>query len=221
MNAVKEAAEDPAVRQALLNPYLLCPRENRPDIRQDSLTRPQYDGAFGSWVAPFVMASVNTKVVQRSNALSNYAYGRDFRYDEAMLVGTGPRSRFKAYAIAGALGGFVSMAAVAPARWALTRFLVPAPGEGPSAQAQRNGFYDLRFLGLLGDGRTFTMKVTGDADPGYGSTSKMLGETAHCLALSRKDGTSGGFWTPATLLGDTLIDALQAKAGLSFQVIEA
>ena len=221
MNAVKEAAEDPAVRRALLNPYLLCPRENRPDTRQDSISQPQYDGAFGAWLAPFVMAGVNTKVVHEFNALLNYAYGRDFRYDEAMLVGAGPRGRFVAYAIAGALGGFVTMAAIAPARWALTRFLVPAPGEGPSAQAQRNGSYDLRFLGVLGHGQTLSAKVTGDADPGYGSTSKMLGEAAHCLALSGKDGKPGGFWTPATLLGDTLIDALQAKAGLSFQVIEA
>jgi short subunit dehydrogenase-like uncharacterized protein len=221
MNALKEAAEDPAVRQALLSPYLLCPRENRPDTRQDSLSRPQYDGAFGAWLAPFVMAGVNTKVVHRSNALLGYAYDRDFRYDEAMLAGAGPRGRFKAYAITGALSGFVTMAAIAPTRWALSRFLVPAPGEGPSPEAQRNGFYDLRFLGVLGDGRTLSAKVTGDADPGYGSTSKMLGEAAICLAFSKKDGQPGGFWTPSTLLGDTLIDAVQAKAGLSFQVIEA
>jgi short subunit dehydrogenase-like uncharacterized protein len=119
MNAVKETAEDPAVRQALLNPYLLCPRESRPDTRQDSISRPQYDGAFGAWLAPFVMAGINTKVVHESNALLNYAYGRDFRYDEAMLVGAGPRGRFVAYAIAGALGGFVAMAAIAP------RFPIP------------------------------------------------------------------------------------------------
>jgi short subunit dehydrogenase-like uncharacterized protein len=220
MNAVKEAAEDPAVRKALLNPYLLCPLENRPNTRQRSLSRPQYDGAFGAWLAPFVMAGVNTKVVFRSNALLNYAYGSDFQYDEAMLAGAGPRGRFKAYAIGGALGGFITMAAITPARWALTHFLVPAPGEGPSPQAQRNGFYDLHFVGLLGDGRTVSAKLTGDADPGYGSTSKMLGEAAHCLALGRKDGKPGGFWTPATLLGDTLIEALQTKAGLSFEVLE-
>ena len=89
---------------------------------------------------------------------------------------------------------------------------------GPSPQAQRNGFYDLRFVGLLGDGRTVSAKLTGDADPGYGSTSKMLGEAAHCLALNGKDGKPGGFWTPATLLGDTLIEALQTTAGLSFEV---
>ena len=111
------------------------------------------------------MAGVNTKVVHEFNALLNYAYGRDFRYDEAMLVGAGPRGRFVAYAIAGALGGFVTMAAIAPARWALTRFLVPAPGEGPSPQAQRNGSYDLRFLGVLDDGQTLSAKQDADVDP--------------------------------------------------------
>jgi hypothetical protein len=120
------------------------------------------------------MAGVNTKVVHRSNALLNYAYGRDFRYDEAMLVGAGPRGRIGAYAIAGALGGFVTMAAIAPARWALTRFLVPAPGEGPSPEAQRKGFYDLRFLGLLGDGRPLARKLP--AMP-----IRVMGPPARCL----------------------------------------
>jgi short subunit dehydrogenase-like uncharacterized protein len=92
------------------------------------------------------MAGVNTKVVHRSNALLGYAYDRDFRYDEAMLAGAGPRGRFKAYAITGALSGFVTMAAIAPTRRALSRSLVPAPGERPSPKAQRNGSYDLRFL---------------------------------------------------------------------------
>ena len=86
------------------------------------------------------MASTNTKVVHRSNALLSYAYGEDFRYDEAMLTGAGIAGRLKAYAMTGALGGFVTMAAIAPARWASTRFLLPASGEGPSPQAQKSGY---------------------------------------------------------------------------------
>lgn len=221
MNTVKEAAADPALRRALQNPYLLCPQDYQPATRQESLSRPLYDRDFHAWLAPFVMASINTRVVHRSNALSNYAYGEDFRYDEAMLAGAGVAGRLKAYAIAGALGGFVAMAAIAPARWALTRFLLPAPGQGPSPQSQKNGFYDLRFLGIFGDGRTIGVKVTGDADPGYGSTCKMLVQAGLCLALSSEENKQGGFWTPATLLGDGLVDALQAQAGLSFQLIEA
>jgi short subunit dehydrogenase-like uncharacterized protein len=221
LNVVKEAAADPALRRALQNPYLLCPRDHRPTTRQESLSRPQYDPGFDAWLAPFAMASVNTRVVHRSNALLNYAYGEDFRYDEAMLAGPGVAGRLKAYGIAGALGGFVAMAAIAPARWALTRFVLPASGEGPSPQAQKNGFFDLRFLGSLGDGRTIRAKVTGDADPGYGSTCKMLGQAGICLALGSEENKQGGFWTPATLLGDSLVDALQAEAGLSFQLMDA
>jgi short subunit dehydrogenase-like uncharacterized protein len=221
LNVVKEASVDPALRRALQNPYLLCPQDRRPATRQDNLMRPQYDAGFDAWLAPFVMASVNTRVVLRSNALLNYAYGEDFRYDEAMLAGAGLKGRLKAYAIAGALGGFFAMAAIAPARQALTRFVLPAPGEGPSPQSQKNGFYDLRFLGTLSDGRTLRAKVTGDADPGYLSTGKMLGQAGLCLAHSSKDGKQGGFWTPAALLGDALLDALQAKAGLSFELADA
>ena len=143
LNVVKEAAANPALRRALQNPYLLCPQDRRLATRQDSLMRPQYDAGFGAWLAPFVMASVNTRVVHRSNALMNYAYGEDFRYDEAMLAGAGLKGRLKAYAIAGALGGFFAMAAVAPARWALTRFVLPAPGRGAISAVAREGV--LRF----------------------------------------------------------------------------
>lgn len=218
MNVAKEAAADPALRKELQNPYLLCPRDRRPSTRQQSLSAPQFDSDFHSWLAPFIMATVNTRVVHRSNALLNYAYGEQFRYDEAMLAGSGMRGRLSAYAIAGALGGFVGLTAIAPSRWFLQRFVLPAPGDGPSPERQAKGFYDLRFLGLLDDGRVIRAKITGDADPGYGSTAKMLGQAAVCLA--RLDKGEGGFWTPATLLGDTLIEALQDHAGLSFAVFD-
>jgi short subunit dehydrogenase-like uncharacterized protein len=219
MNVAKEAAANPALRRDLQNPYLLCPSDLRPTVRQENLSRPQYDAAFQSWLAPFIMAGINTRVVHRSNALLGSIYGPDFRYDEAILTGQGLRGRMKAYLIAGVLFGFLTMAAFRPTRWFLKRFAVPAPGEGPSLEAQKKGFYDLRFLGLLEDGRSLRAKVTGDADPGYGSTSKMLAETGALLA--RGGGTNaGGFWTPATLLGDPLIEALQRRAGLTFQVTE-
>jgi short subunit dehydrogenase-like uncharacterized protein len=222
MNVAKEAAADPALRRALKNPYLLCPEDGRPKTRQESLSWPGYDGDFEAWHAPFIMAGINTRVVHRSNALLNYAYGKDFRYDEAMLTGHGTRGRVTAYAIAGALTGFVTMTALSPTRWFLRRFVLPAPGQGPSPESQKAGFFDLRFFGLAGDGRILCTKVTGDADPGYGSTSKMLGQVgARLAATAREDAKAGGFWTPATLLGDGLIEALQKHAGLSFEVLES
>jgi len=220
VNVAKEAAENPALRRQLRNPYLLCPRDHQPKARQESLSRPQYDSDFEAWLAPFIMAGINTRVVHRSSALLNYDYGEDFRYDEAMLTGAGMRGRMTAYAVAGALGGFVAMTAMAPTRWLLQRFVLPAPGQGPSPRSQAEGFYDLRFLGIFNDARTIGAKITGDADPGYGSTSKMLGQVAACLARGGKDNKKGGFWTPATLLGDPLIDALQKHAGLSFTLVD-
>ena len=155
-------------------------------MRQASLSRPEYDPDYDSWLVPFIMASINTKVVHRSNVLSNYAYGRDFRYDEAMLAGHGLEGRAKAYAIAAGLGAFAAASLIPPTRWALERFVLPAPGEGPSAESQKRGFFDLRFLGRTANGKTIRVKVAGDADPGYLSTSKMLGQAAACLAALDK-----------------------------------
>jgi len=219
INVAKEAAADPALRKELQNPYLLCPKDHRPKTRQENLNGASYDSDFQSWIAPFIMAAINTRVVHRSNALMNYAYGEEFRYDEAMLAGRGMGGRLTAYGITSALGGFVGLTAVAPARWLLQRFVLPAPGEGPSPESQKQGFYDLRFLGLLDGGRLIRAKVTGDSDPGYGSTSKMLGQVVANLAWLDKG--EGGFWTPATLFGDTLIEAFQKHAGLSFAVLDA
>jgi short subunit dehydrogenase-like uncharacterized protein len=103
----------------------------------------------------------------------------------------------------------------------MERFVLPAPGEGPSAEAQRNGFFDLRFVGRTADGRTLRAKVTGDRDPGYGSTAKMLGQAGACLALDyAESGRPGGFWTPATMFGDRLVERLTAHAGLAFELLE-
>jgi short subunit dehydrogenase-like uncharacterized protein len=220
LNVAKEVAASPELRKELANPYALCPPNEVPKVRQASLSRPEYDPDFDSWLAPFVMATINTKVVHRSNALSNYGYGRDFLYDEAMLVGQGLEGRAKAYAIGAGFGAFAVASVIPPARWALERFILPAPGEGPSSESQNRGFFDLKFLGKNLDGRTIRGKVTGDADPGYLSTSKMLGQAAACLVSLDKSEKPGGFWTPATCFGDRLVEALKAHAGITFEVLE-
>ena len=139
MNIAKEAAGNPALRKELANPYLLCPSSGAPNVRQPSVGAAAYDPDYQAWVAPFIMAGINTKIVHRSNALSGYAYGRDFRYDEAMLTGKGLAGRARALAITAGLGGFLAASALSPTRWALERVL-PAPGEGPSSEAQASGF---------------------------------------------------------------------------------
>ncbi len=219
MNVVKEAAANPALRKQLANPYSLCPARHSDGVRQPNVSFAEFDDDFEAWVAPFVMAAINTRIVHRSNALARHGYGKDFRYDEAMLAGRGLKGRLAASGIAAGLGGFMVAGAIAPSRWAMERFFLPAPGEGPSAEAQRKGFFDLRFLGRTADGREIRTRVTGDRDPGYGSTAKMLGQAGACLALdSPRSRAAGGFWTPATIFGDRLIERLTAHAGLTFEV---
>jgi len=221
MNAVKEAAADPALRKELANPYSLCPKGERRGPRQPNVKGPVFDADFGAWVTPFVMSAINTRIVHRSHALLEHAWGADFTYDEAVLTGKGTRGRLNATGMALGLGAFMVAGALPPTRWALQRFVLPAPGEGPSPEAQSKGFFDLRFHGRTADGRSLRAKVTGDRDPGYGSTARMLAQAASCLALDvGKADRPGGFWTPATIFGDRLVERLQAEAGLAFEVLD-
>ena len=218
LNVVKEASDDPELRRELANPYSLCPDGYTPQLRQPNVSLAEYDTDFKSWIAPFVMAAVNTRIVHRTNALSKQAYGADFRYDEAVLRGDGFKGRAAATSMGAGLRAFMAAAAVPPTRWVLERFL-PGPGEGPSPEEQRNGFFDIRIFGRT-EGHTLQVKVTGDRDPGYGSTGKMLGQAGACLALDTpKANTPGGFWTPATIFGDRLIDRLTRYSGLRFEVV--
>ena len=220
MNVVKEAAADPALRKELSDPYSLCPPESARNVRQPEVRSAEFDGDFGGWVAPFLMGGINTRIVHRTNALSKQSYGAEFAYDEATLTGRGPKGWFGATATAAGSAGFMLAAAIPPTRAALERFVLPKPGEGPSTEAQRQGFFDLRFLGKTADGRQVGAKVTGDRDPGYGSTAKMLGQAAACLALDvDKTAVCGGFWTPATIFGDRLIERLTARSGLTFDLV--
>ncbi len=218
-NVMDELRADPSLRKVLMNPYSLAPEGMRSGVRQPDVRVPARDELFDQWVAPFVMASVNTKVVHRTNALLDHAYGADFAYDEATLMGPGPAGALKAGGLTAGLGGFMAASAVRPVRDLLTGRVLPAPGEGPSPEEQLAGRFDIRFRGRTDDGRTLASRVTGDRDPGYGSTGKMLGEAAVLLVdpAHRSEG-SGGFHTPATALGNHLIDALRDHAGLTFDL---
>ncbi|MEQ8842224.1 MAG: saccharopine dehydrogenase NADP-binding domain-containing protein [Acidimicrobiales bacterium] len=221
MNVMEETAGDPGLRKLLANPYALAPDGMRTGVDQPNIVVPKKDDASGEWVAPFVMAAINTRVVHRTHALLDRPWGDDFLYDEAMMMGAGPLGAAKAAGLAGGLGGFMGVAAFGPARKLLGRVL-PEPGDGPSPEAQEAGFFDIRLYGTTADGGTIDTKVTGDRDPGYGSTAKMLGECASVLLARPRTGTDsvpGGFWTPTTALGDHLIEALRTHAGLTFEIL--
>ncbi|MBT8139186.1 MAG: saccharopine dehydrogenase NADP-binding domain-containing protein [Gammaproteobacteria bacterium] len=213
-----EAKADPDVRRMLLHPYGLNPRDamDGPDGRdQQSVV---YDEDAGQWTSPFIMALINTRVVRRSNALADFAYGKDFRYDESVLTGDGIAGRAKGMAAALSVGVLMLDPKKSLLRRTIDKFL-PDPGEGPSREKREAGFFAIRLIGLFADGTKMEAKVKGDRDPGYGSTSKMLGESAVCLALDG-DKLPGpcGVLTPSTAMGEALLERLQQNAGLRFEL---
>ena len=196
------AAKDLSIVPLLKNPFALTPGFEGP--KQPPGNKPLHDDDLGMWVAPFVMATINTRNVHRSNLLMGFPYGKEFVYDEMMLAGPGEKGEAMAKAIVGAnasMGG--------PGG--------PKPGEGPSKEERETGMYDILFVGLAPDGKQIRASVKGDRDPGYGSTSKMIGESAVCLVREAKD-VAGGIWTPGAALGDRLIKRLTDHAGLQFTV---
>ena len=197
------AAKDPATFALLSNPFALTPGFSGPE--QPAGNQPEYDEVLGSWVAPFVMATINTKNIHRSNWLMEHSYGKDFVYDEMLITGPGEEGE----ATANAVASDKSMAND-PRQ----------PGEGPSRQERESGGYDVLFVGETGDGRSIRASVQGDMDPGYGSTSKMIAESAVCL-VKNPAMAGGGVWTPAAAMGSVLLDRLQSNAGISFQLERA
>ena len=210
----EEAHKDKNIFKVLINPYGLNPVGEQEGLDKYDLRTIVYDKASKSWIGPFVMAAINTKIVRRSNALSGYAYGKDFRYNEATLSGKGLKGRVKGFISVIPIGLMMSAKPGSLLKRIIDKIL-PKAGEGPNKKQRENGFYNLRFYITYEDGSKALAKVIGDMDPGYGSTSKMLSEAAICLA---KDELSylGGVLTPSTAMGDKLLSRLEKNAGLTF-----
>ncbi len=217
MNLIKESRDDRDIARILIHPYSLNPEGQRegPDRRDQQ--KVIYREDVKAWTAPFVMAGVNTKVVRRSHALAGFPYGKEFRYDESVLTGRGFGGWLKGTVMVLGLGALVFFASFTPTRKLLQRFVLAKPGEGPDRELQQNGFFNLMQIGVLPDGTLLRGKITGDQDPGYGSTSKMLSECAVCLAKDDLD-AGGGVWTPAAVMARPLIARLRKNAGLSFEL---
>ncbi len=197
---MKAAAKNPDLIKVLTNPFSLTESFTGPE--QPSGMAPIFDTDLNSWSAPFVMATINTKNIHRSNYLLAHEYGDDFVYDEMMLTGPGEKGE--------------SMAKMVAADKSMANDPMQ-PGEGPSKESRETGFYDVLFAGSNNEGDVLMASVKGDKDPGYGSTCKMISESAVCL-LKNLDAASGGIWTPASAMGSLLIDRLQENAGLTFQL---
>jgi short subunit dehydrogenase-like uncharacterized protein len=199
------AANDPSLLPMLRDPFVLTPGFEGP--KQPPGNKPQFDDDLDMWVAPFVMANINTRNVHRSNFLLDFSYGQDFVYDEMMVAGPKDTGEAMAKAIVagnnkmGAQGG-------------------PKPGEGPSKEEREAGYFDLLFLGIGPDGRQMRAVVTGDRDPGYGCTAKMIAESAICLVREAAD-VPGGIWTPGAAFGHRLVKRLSDHAGMTFGIEQA
>lgn len=195
-------AKDPNALNDLKDAFSLSGDFQGP--RQPAGHKVQYEDDLKSWATPFIMASINTKNIHRSNALMGHAYGQDFLYSEMMLTGDGEQGE----TIAKHVANDNSMAKNPP-----------KPGEGPSKDERENGFYDVMYVGETENGERIITSVSGDKDPGYGSTSKMIAECAICLAQDvDRSHTPGGIWTPAPAMGQKLIDRLVSNAGLTFKI---
>ena len=216
MNMMDEAADDPEIMELGADPYALNPLNAPRGLDGPDQSSAENDHDFNQWTAPFVMAGVNTRVVRRSNSLMNYAYGHDFRYDEAMLMGTGGLGFAKASAAAAGMAAMNTAMTLGVVRSAAAP-LLPSPGQGPTVAQQEAGFFDIELLARHPEdpSKDLRGRVYGDRDPGYGSTAKMLGESAVCLAMNDLP-VGGGMWTTASAMGDALIERLQANAGVTF-----
>lgn len=196
---MKAAFSDPQVLADLKDPFALCGGFKGP--RQPNPQEVRYDEEEGTWLAPFVMATINTKNVHRTNFLGGHPYGEELVYDEMVPTGDGEEGKARAEALA--------------ADRSMASDDGPKPGEGPSKEERENGFFELAVIARAADGTRFESVVRGDRDPGYGSTSKMIAETARCLNEDRPEGM-GGILTPAAALGTDLIERLHRRAGVTF-----
>ena len=196
------AAKDLSLVAMLKNPFVLTPGFEGP--KQPPGNKPAFDEELNSWTAPFVMSTINTRSIHRSNMLMGFPYGRDFVYDEMVLTGAGEQGAANAKLVMAANNKMAASDG-------------PKPGEGPSKEERENGSYDLLFVALAPDGRQVHAAVRGDRDPGYGSTSKMIAECAICLLRDAPE-VPAGIWTPGAAMGDRLIKRLVTHAGMTFTV---
>lgn len=221
MDAIGKASTDGAYRKAMLDPYLICPEGHGFTAKQSHAFLPAYDRTIRQWTAHFVMGNINTRVVHRSNALKGKAYGQAFRYDEAIAVGGGLFGWIGAQVVTGLMLGFVTLATLPISRQLLTRFVLPKPGEGSNLAKLARCNFDVRLIGEIEGQAPVQVALLGEGDPACYATSRMIAEAGICLAMDvDKQAVPGGFGTPATFLGDKLVERLHRHGQMRFSVLQ-
>ena len=178
----------------------------------------RWDGRIKKWTAPFLMSGINTRIVRRSNAIANFSYGKNFKYNEMSSYNQGLSGFLKALMMLCALGLLQTTIKSKKLFRILRNMALPKPGEGPSKNKMRNGFFKMKLIGYIKNRTSISVTVAGDSDPGYSATATMLAESAISILLNEdKIPDSYGVLTPASGLGLTLIDRLKEKS-ISFKV---
>lgn len=225
LELMRAASKDAEVRRQLLDPYTLSDdRGAEPDVgpqpdlplRRGRQIAPELNGL---WTAGFVMAPYNTRIVRRSNALLDWAYGREFRYAESMNLGSSAISPVASALITSASNAVFGLGSrflgLLPAN--LMERVLPKPGTGPSAQARERGYYKVETYTTTTSGARYVARMEQRGDPGYKATSVMLGECGLALAQDRdKLPDLHGVLTPAAAMGDALL-ARFPGAGISLE----
>lgn len=211
--AIADAMSDPAVRRVLRNPHGLDPDPNAPHPTYDE--RPVgWDPYLKMFYVPFFMAETNTRVVRRGHALAGFPWGQDFVYREVMSTPGNARGAVMGAAITAGLAG-LAFAMKRPKLRAKLQERAPKPGEGPSPEKREKGHWKVRFVAEDGADKLLYIVADPHGDPGYASTSKMLGESALCLAYDPLE-SEGGCLTPSVAMDGALLERLR-RAGLIFQ----
>ncbi|MCU1696158.1 MAG: enoyl-ACP reductase [Mycobacterium sp.] len=227
MEVMATASSDPAARRAMNDPYTLTTdRSAEPDFGHQSDTpwrrgREIAPELGGVWTGAFVMGAPNARIVRRSNALLDWAYGNRFRYAENMSVGSSvvaPVAAALGTATNAAILGLGSRYFNKLPRGVLER-IAPSPGTGPSERARENGHYRVETYTTTTSGARYRTTMAQRGDPGYKATSVLLGECGLALALDR-DRLSDlrGVLTPAAAMGDVLLTRLPA-AGATLNTV--
>jgi len=225
MRAVTELARDKDQRRLLLNPHALSsgpgdvPRAGPGSAPSDNQMgkAADIDPSLRGAIAPFFMASYNTRIVRRSHYVQGNAYGPEFTYAEAIRVGKNAiTGRIIAGGVAVGVGALFAGMAMKPTRAVLDRIL-PKPGEGPTEQSRERGFFKHKTFTTTSTGARYVARVEAKGDPGYKATAMMFAEAALTLALDRdKLPDRHGILTPASAMGDALTDRLRA-AGMTIE----
>lgn len=222
-NNMKLATSSRDMLATAFDPNALIPADAGIDAPGTDVRGPRWEPEIGAWAVPYLLAAFNSQIVRRSNALAGFPYGHDFKYGEGGATGSGISGWLRAVAVTVSMYSFVTMGLLGPSR-AVARRLMRKPGEGPAREKIENGYYRIVFTARHPDDPSIItqVQIDGERDPGYGSASRMIAECTVCLALDDEvKEIPGGFWTPASCLGERLIERLQRNAGIRFKVLPA